>query len=67
MKFDALDKFWVLINEKLAGWLESGIKLLPNFVVAIGIAIVFAIVARLASKALRKVLHTTLESRQIAD
>ena len=67
MKFEALDKFWVLINEKLQAWLEASIKLLPNFVVAIGITILFAIVARFSSKALRKVLHKTLESQQIAD
>ena len=67
MEFDALDKFWQLINEKLQHWLETSIKHLPNFVVALGIAIVFAIIARLSSKAIRKLLHSALDSRQIAD
>ncbi|MDP5032467.1 MAG: mechanosensitive ion channel family protein [Paraglaciecola sp.] len=67
MKFEALDKFWHLINEKLQLWLEVSIKNLPNFVVALFIAISFAFISRVASNALRKLLHSTLESRQIAD
>ena len=35
MEIVALDKFWELINEKLEGWIEAGIKLLPNIMVAI--------------------------------
>lgn len=66
MKFDGLENFWQLIYEKLDTWLEASIKLLPNFIVALAIALFSAFVARLASQALRKVLHATIESRQIA-
>jgi small-conductance mechanosensitive channel len=62
-----LEKFYQLINEKLQFWLESGIKHLPNFVVAIAITILFAIVSRFVSTAARKVLTRTLESQQIAN
>ncbi len=41
MDISALDKFWQLITEKLQGWLEAGITLLPNFIVAILLAIFF--------------------------
>lgn len=62
----ALDKFYQLINEKLQGWLEESIKHLPNFVVALLIAILFAFISRYVGKAARKVLTNTLESQQIA-
>ena len=67
MELLKVEKFWSLINEKLATWLETGIKLLPNFVVAIFIAITFSIVARFAGKAVKEVLLKTLESPQIAN
>ena len=67
MEFLKIEKFWSLINEKLVIWLEAGIKHLPNFVVAILIAITFSLIARISSQALKKVLHRTLESQQIAN
>lgn len=67
MEFMQIEKFWQLINEKLEIWLETGIKHLPNFVVAIALAILFGLVAKYVGKATAKVLHRTLESRQIAD
>lgn len=67
MEFMKIEKFWDLINEKLVTWLETSVKHLPNFVVAILIAIAFSLIARIAGKTLRKVLHRTLESQQIAN
>lgn len=67
MEFIKIEKFWELINDKLVTWLEAGITHLPNFVVAILIALTFSIIARLSSQALKKVLHRTLESQQIAN
>lgn len=29
-----LEKFWTLINDKLISWLESGVQLLPNMILA---------------------------------
>ncbi len=62
-----VDKFWSLIQNKLQGWLEAGIKHIPNFVVALLIVFFFSFLSRLVGSMLRKVLHQALESRQIAD
>ena len=67
MEFLKIDKFWSLIDEKLTTWLEATIKHLPNIVVALLIAVVFSIIARIAGKTIKKVLHRTLESTQIAN
>ncbi|MEP1445009.1 MAG: mechanosensitive ion channel family protein [Paraglaciecola sp.] len=66
MELLKIEKFWSLINDKLERWLEAGIKHLPNFVVAILIAIIFSVIANIAGKTLKKVLLKTLESPQIA-
>ena len=39
MEFPQIDKAYELINEKLQVWLEGGIKLLPNIVVAFFIVV----------------------------
>ncbi|MGS2719037.1 mechanosensitive ion channel family protein [Paraglaciecola aestuariivivens] len=67
MELIRIEKFWDLINEKLATWLESGIKHLPNFVVAILIAIVFSIIARIAGRMMKNLLLKTMDSQQIAN
>ncbi len=67
MNFPEIDKFYTLINDKLQDWLETGIKHLPNFVVAILIAIGFGILAKLVGNLVQRVMHRTFESKQIAD
>lgn len=67
MEFLGVDKFWKLIHEKLSSWAEIAVSHLPNFVVAILIAITFAFIAKLSSQALKKGLYRTMESKQIAD
>ncbi len=67
MELIELEKFWQLINEKLQLWLETGIKHVPNIVVALLIAIVFAIIARVVGKVTQNILRRTLDSQQIAD
>lgn len=67
MDISVLDKFWQLINEKLQGWLEAGIKHLPNFIVAFLLAMFFGLLAKYVGRVVRKVLHKALESEQIAD
>lgn len=62
-----VEKFWDIINEKLATWLEATILHLPNFVVAIFIAISFSIIARVSGKMISNILSKTLESQQIAN
>jgi len=66
MDISEFDKFWQLITEKLQGWLEAGITLLPNLIVAILLAIFFGFLAKYVGSATQKVLHKTLDSEQIA-
>ncbi|MCU7555800.1 mechanosensitive ion channel family protein [Alteromonas sp. ASW11-19] len=67
MDFPEIDKIYKLINEKLQVWLESGIKHLPNFVVAILIAIGFGILAKLVGNLVQRLMRRAFESKQIAD
>ncbi|MDO6569184.1 mechanosensitive ion channel family protein [Alteromonas sp. 1_MG-2023] len=66
MEFPNVDDFYQLITEKLEGWIESGIKHLPNLVVAILIAIVFGLLAKVVGNVVGKVMRRAFESRQIA-
>jgi small-conductance mechanosensitive channel len=56
-----------LIEEKLGGWFDVVISHIPNFIVAVLIAIVFSIIARYAGKLMKNVLRRSLDSKQIAD
>ena len=67
MEFEAINNFWTLINSKVESWLEAGIKILPNMIVAVVIVFIFAIFARLTSRIVSKILHRAFESIQIAD
>ncbi len=67
MEFEALNNFWELINGKIETWVESGIKHLPNMVVAVLIVIIFAVLARILSRLISRLLHRVFESKQIAD
>ncbi|WP_246205972.1 mechanosensitive ion channel family protein [Fulvivirga aurantia] len=53
-----------IVLEKLNGWLETIIAMLPNFVIAIVVLIVFYILSRIIRAVLGKILHrfTTNES-----
>jgi len=56
-----------LIEDKLGGWFDVVISHIPNFIVAVIIAIIFSFIARLAGKGMKKVLRRSLDSTQIAD
>ncbi|MFV1872709.1 MAG: mechanosensitive ion channel family protein [Oleiphilus sp.] len=64
MKFE---EFWKLINGKLQTWMETGVETIPNFVVAVVVICVFALIAKIASFALKRVFRRSMESQQIAD
>jgi len=66
MTFPKIDEIYKLLTEKLEGWIESGITLLPNIVVAIVIAIVFGVLAKAVGNVSGKIMRRTFESRQIA-
>ena len=56
-----------LIEEKLGGWFDVVISHIPNFIVAVVIAIVFSIIARFAGQLMKNLLRRSLDSKQIAD
>jgi len=56
-----------LIEEKLGGRFDVVISHIPNFIVAVIIAILFSFIARLAGKGMKNVLRRSLDSTQIAD
>lgn len=67
MELLKIEKFWGLIYGKLESWLEATIKILPNIVVAILIAIFFSILARYAGKIMNNFLRRSKVSPQIAN
>ena len=66
MEFPKLDEVYKLLSEKLESWIEGGITLLPNIVVAFFIAIAFGIIAKVIGNVAGKLMRRTFESRQIA-
>lgn len=67
MDFAVINDFWILIFDKLEGWLELTIKHLPNVIVSLLIVIVFGFMSRLIGRGLRNLLGRSFESQQIAD
>ena len=59
-------KAFSLVIEKLNGWLEEGVTLLPNLVVALLVVLLAALVAHLVRKAVRRVLEGTVTAPTIA-
>ena len=66
MEFPKVDEVYKLLSEKLESWIEGGITLLPNIVVAFLIAILFGIIAKVVGNVVGKLMRRTFESRQIA-
>jgi small conductance mechanosensitive channel len=56
-----------LIEKKLGGWFDIVISHIPNFIVAVIIAIVFSLLARFAGNLMKRLLRRSLDSTQIAD
>ena len=56
-----------LIEEKLGGWFDVVISHIPNFIVAVIIAIIFSMLARFAGNLMKNILRRSLDSQQIAD
>jgi len=66
MEFPKVDEVYKLLSEKLESWIEGGITLLPNIVVAFLIAILFGVIAKVVGNVVGKLMRRTFESRQIA-
>ncbi|MBE0376212.1 mechanosensitive ion channel family protein [Pseudoalteromonas prydzensis] len=67
LKIPSISEAEKLIEEKLGGWFDVVISHIPNFIVAVMIAIVFSILARFLGSMMRNLLRRSLDSKQIAD
>ena len=54
------------VFDKLTGWLEAGIALLPNFVVALLVVLLFTVAAKVLRRVLGRALHRTIDNQQVA-
>ncbi len=61
-----LEKFWTLINDKLISWLESGVQLLPNMILALMILIFFTALAKISSIWFSKAIKKAIKTEQVA-
>lgn len=59
------NKSWELVVEKLSGWLDSAITMLPNFVIAILILILFRILAQIVRKVGMKTFPSFMENEAV--
>lgn len=53
--------------EKFTQWAEMALEHTPNFIVSLLILIAFYLIACLVAKAMQKVMHRTMQSRQVAN
>ncbi|WKD24888.1 mechanosensitive ion channel family protein [Pseudoalteromonas sp. KG3] len=67
LKIPSISEAEKLIEEKLGGWFDVVISHIPNFIVAVMIAIVFSILACFLGSMMRNLLRRSLDSKQIAD
>lgn len=61
-----IKKYYDIIVEKLIGWSEQLVKMLPNFVLAIIVLIAFVFVARIIRNLTTKLLGRTLKNRSLS-
>ena len=66
MQIPSLDKIWQLIHDKLYNWMELGAQHVPNMVVALLVAVVFAFLARFIASGTQQILKRSVDSLQIA-
>lgn len=61
-----ISKYYNIIVEKLIEWTEQFAKLLPNFVLAIIVLVVFLFVGKLIRNISEKLLNRTLKNRSLS-
>jgi len=60
-----IENAYAKIIDKLEGWLDTMITMLPNFIVAMLVTVVFYFVAKMARRLLRKLLHRISENEAV--
>lgn len=60
-----LDHFYALLVDKLSGWIESGVSMIPNLLLAIGIVTIFFMVGGIINRMLQGVFGRFFQSDAI--
>ena len=63
--FEQMENAYSKILDKLQGWLDTLISMLPNFIVAILVTALFFLAARLLKRIFRKMLHKISRNRAV--
>ena len=61
-----INKYYDIIAEKLTGWLELLVKMLPNFVVAVLVLIAFIFAGRLVRNISDKLLDKAIKNKSLS-
>ncbi len=61
-----IEKYYDIIVEKLIGWSEQIVKLLPNFILAILVLIAFVFVGRIIKKLAQQLFDRTFKNRSLS-
>ena len=64
INFD-ISKAYDLVTERLENWLNSGIKMLPNLVMAILVLLLFVLLGKLIRRFLSKILNRITDNRSL--
>lgn len=64
--FMDISKYYNIIVEKLMEWTEQLVEMLPNFVLAVIVLIIFVFAAKLIKKVSENVLNRTLNNRSLS-
>lgn len=61
-----INKYYEILTQKLIGWLELLVKMLPNFVVAVLVLIAFVFVARLVKNISDRFLDKAIKNNSLS-
>lgn len=62
-----IEEAYSQLIDKLQGWLETAVNMLPNLVVAILVVIIFYAIGKALRRAVNRVLHKTTHNKTIID
>lgn len=61
-----IENYYTIIVDKLTGWMEQLVEMLPNFILAILVLIAFVFVGKLIRNISRKLLERALHNRPLS-
>ena len=59
-------RIYVILSDKLLGWLHEGVAILPNLIVAVIVMAIFQLASKLISSFIDRVLHRHTENSAVA-